>query len=144
MYDMLGHLFTICPCCPCLHLVHCWVCTTYTKHTWTHAHTLSIVKEVLSMGSMWIYRISQMLPDIQCVCHFGTYNLTFFFHISGKIRSFTRTCSPLELPSACLPGINKSTGETIQACYTTCDTNGCNADRSFHHLIDLLRRRRRK
>ncbi|KAK2156711.1 hypothetical protein LSH36_207g07072 [Paralvinella palmiformis] len=62
----------------------------------------------------------------------------------GRIRSFTRSCSPVELPSACLPGINKNTGETIQACYTICDRDGCNADRSFHHLIDLLRRRRRK
>jgi len=62
---------------------------------------------------------------------------------SGKLNSFTRSCSPFSLPDSCIKGVDKSTGEPAHICYTTCAKDGCNSSSSLHHVLDLLRRRRK-
>jgi len=62
---------------------------------------------------------------------------------SGILDSFTRSCSPFLLPGSCIKGIDKSTGQPAHICYTTCATDGCNSSSSLHHVLDLLRRKRK-
>jgi len=62
----------------------------------------------------------------------------------GKLMSLRRSCSPFQSHPACMPGLDRASNDVIQLCYSTCDKSGCNGSRSVHHLLDLLRRRRRK
>jgi len=62
---------------------------------------------------------------------------------SGVLDSFTRSCSPFSLPGSCIKGKDKLTGETAHICYTTCASDGCNSSSSLHHVLDLLRRKRK-
>ena len=39
---------------------------------------------------------------------------------------------------------DQTTNELVQLCYYMCDTNDCNGSGSLHHLLNLLRRRRRR
>jgi len=62
---------------------------------------------------------------------------------SGKLNSFTRSCSPFSIPDSCIKGVDKASGEPAHICYTTCSKDGCNSSSSLHHVLDLLRRRRK-
>ena len=64
---------------------------------------------------------------------------------AGKLTSFTRSCSPMmwASPAGCVPGADQTTNELVQLCYYMCDTNDCNGSGSLHHLLNLLRRRRK-
>jgi len=62
----------------------------------------------------------------------------------GDLMSLTRSCSPFHSAPTCVPGVERDGGRVVQLCYSTCDRSGCNGSRTVHHLLDLLRRRRRK
>jgi len=57
---------------------------------------------------------------------------------AGTLRSLSRNCSPVALPSSCLVGTDKSTKEPLKVCYTTCSEDGCNWKSSLKQLLNLL------
>lgn len=56
----------------------------------------------------------------------------------GKLMSFSRSCSPLELPEACVSGQDRTTNESVTLCYKTCSTALCNTGHSLAMFLRLL------
>jgi len=59
---------------------------------------------------------------------------------TGEMKSLAKNCSPLSLPSSCLVGTDKKTGEPLKVCYDTCSRDACNwSSASLQQLLNLLR-----
>jgi hypothetical protein len=65
------------------------------------------------------------------------------YNTQDQLQGFSRSCSPISLPTACKAGVDRVTAEPLQVCYSMCQKDGCNGSKSLHHLLELLRRRRR-
>jgi len=63
--------------------------------------------------------------------------------LEGVLMATVRGCGRQELQPACKPGVEQVGGRPVMVCYKTCHKDGCNGYTSLHHVLELLRRRRR-